>query len=1219
MSPRKGSNQTQLHYLSTSVQQAISELFDRYPDPFRKSTQTKSFIKLFQLETNAEYEEELMSLGFGREAENGSGFKIGLVGQIWALLCLQPLSKELQASAGRTPLGASYVILGHGVEKNDAHRLSLLIKSTTTDFSADKNKQRITPTELNRYFKKVKSYAAMCLARAGVFLNERAAAAKLDQLLERDFSSPQSCAEYLYIELGLEDYEGGRSPDAEALGPLHDFEPVLQQFIDNEIASEREKDDDIEGAINEVLKRLEDYKEMPSKPHLALILGQEQSGKKSVVGDLLRRLRTQCAPDAPITLSVRHAIRTRLRLPILAMSVRNHDYGSLCAYVLAFLMRSNGKFARDADLAHHARLLKHQHVKSGALEEILSLIESEHEDCPALFVFLDAQGLDRDSLERVLQNSGLYRLLKRLWFTNKQSRYVVTTSAVDLAYAPRELSLKQAIVNVPRPRMDRFAWYLSTDDLRRYREPDSELLELDGNPQSLEDALNSFAASQDKDLQVAGDVLLAMSALYATGVPNRTFFDVCQLYLVDQSDIGDADEGDGKTKIYQSLIDALDNLAVLLPVCLIAATRFTEDVLTTSSLRELCRRYYQSTTEEEFAEYWQATIEKLNRVADGARTLFLSRYQQVRTDPDELGYREMRQARGNNWYMSSAVATAILEILMADSEHRALAQDSFRLIATAARRRAQLKRMKRSEEASSSDRGEIARDIQCFVSLLASLPKDHITFGSGKSGTVPNRALRLSLDEVFTIGTEFNPVHALRFAVQCVLRQDIDEGYRLSMVTDQDELRLRLYLLIFFPVGQIHTWTIAELRKCRDQTSEFLPERLPQHVVNLFDTKTQLDLLLTVALAAYHSQLPHVVAWAWKMSLQVDCPTPTQSQSHLIIRARIAGTLVDAGIATGRHLVTDGDLNDLLVWTVEQSVRIVSELGFDPLDEASDVGSVLPDKLKLVQTRMRLASREAELNWIARDDLRAARRIYACLEKLEHTIARHIDQSEPVVLSGRTARRFARLLCWDYPVFAEPWFLDDIPPVPPEVTRKIRHVIEANIGRLNHYAGADRIGVLVDQARRHSIAKDFELAHDYIRDAYSRLENSKISHGGRLDLLAVKAGIHLAFGERALDSNELVDEHIASANKHIETLLSMSKSLEFDSPKIVGEFLKSRSKMLENASKGYALLENKADKSLDRCIKTAKKAGYSSAEQIARRWKSLAKKYDETKCFAQGR
>ena len=92
MSPRKGSNQTQLHYLSTSVQQAISELFDRYPDPFRKSTQTKSFIKLFQLETNAEYEEELMSLGFGREAENGSGFKIGLVGQIWALLCLQPLS-----------------------------------------------------------------------------------------------------------------------------------------------------------------------------------------------------------------------------------------------------------------------------------------------------------------------------------------------------------------------------------------------------------------------------------------------------------------------------------------------------------------------------------------------------------------------------------------------------------------------------------------------------------------------------------------------------------------------------------------------------------------------------------------------------------------------------------------------------------------------------------------------------------------------------------------------------------------------------------------------------------------------------------------------------------------------------------------------------------------------------------------------------------------------
>lgn len=1206
-----GGKTTPLHFLSDTVEEAIDHLSGQYPDFRQKAANNKAFTRLFLLDCNHAYADELLQVGFGGEiVGDGSpvSFTIGLVGKMWAMLCLLPLSKTLQSEAKRTPHSAAYSILGYGCEEDRARLLSLLIKTTTTDYSSKKNKLAIRTTDIQDFYKLIRDLAIECLLTANISGLRMSIGDKLDNVLDQPHASPEACAEVIFREFELSTVKHGPWEQRATNGPMHDFEPVLQQFIDNEVASERDADPDLERSIDSVLNKLIRYRTNPKKPHIALVVGDEQSGKKSVVGDLLRKLRAQTTNNAPITFNLRYADTVKMRLPILAISLRNHDYGSLAAYVLAFLLRANGELGADVDLAEEARVLKRRYIKGDVFDDIIKLIEQEHAQCAVMFIFLDAQGLDRDSLQRVLQYSGLYQLLVKLWQSNNQSRYLVTATKIDFVHAPPELRLKKnSIVQIPTPKIKRFAWYLSTNDLHRFRQPDPTLPLVDGAVQSPEDALNAFARSLDAELPVTGDVLLAMSALYAAGVDNKTFLEIGKTYLKDQNSPNQKYPAQGESKIYQALIDILDHQDILLPITLIAATRFTGDVLTTSSLKELCYRYYAEAKQEDFEVYWNKTAAKLNIVAEGARTLFISKYPQVRNDPEEMGFLEERLELRQNWHMSAALATAFMQRLLDEEEQKKLAKDTFRLIATAARRRAQLKRIRRSDDSGSSDRGEIARDIQCYIALLASLPDEQSAYDGNKFGAIANRALRLSLDEVFTTGQDFNAVHAMRFAVQCVLRQDIDEGYRLSMVTDQDELRLRLYLLIFFPIGKLHTWTIAQFRNRSDAGVDILPTQLPRHVTDLFDPETCLELLLTVALAAYHSQLPHIVAWSWAMSRQIPyTKIVAERQRHLALRARIAGTIVDAGIASGKSIVEAGGLLQVLEWTENQSEPLLKEIGFDPIKKDADVASLLPVKLQLVQARMRLAAREAELNWIARDDLLEAKKIYSQLEQLEHLIARHIDQAEPVVLSGRTARRYARLLCRDYPVFAEPWFKDNIPTAPPSITRKIRHVIEANIGRLNSYAGADRIGVLVDQARRHCIGGKLQLALHYIEDAYKRLESSRISHGGRLDVLAVNAGLHLVLAEKALAINESPQHHLLKASILIKMLEEIGTKLNFDAPLVVSEFLKARVIILDNAHKGYALLDNGASKTLDRCIKLAISCGYRSAESMARQWKELA-------------
>ena len=141
------------------------------------------------------------------------------------------------------------------------------------------------------------------------------------------------------------------------------------------------------------------------------------------------------------------------------------------------------------------------------------------------------------------------------------------------------------------------------------------------------------------------------------------------------------------------------------------------------------------------------------------------------------------------WILDPVIRIALIEELQQQGEkYIAILRDANRLVARAARRRAQHKKINLPTPFSMRPQLDAARDIQAYVNLLASIDGSRV-----KKGTSCDTSLRLASDDIFAIGEKFDPTAALRFAYLGLMREDIDRDFRLSMVTDQDSLRLRLY------------------------------------------------------------------------------------------------------------------------------------------------------------------------------------------------------------------------------------------------------------------------------------------------------------------------------------------------------------------------------------------------------------------------------------------
>lgn len=1068
------------YFLCESVQLALESMEGRYDDPDKTFG---SFVSGGPRGKDQDVMDHVLGLRDG-----GKIVSIGVAGKIWALMAFWPRVRRPSEKA-RTPKGVAELFLRepNGVKgQTKVSQLAALLSAMRNpDPTVEKLSVSGTSDLLEVVVRGIAERICETPFRNRAHLDPTTLPDTIRGVLTQVHRTPQDCGRALIMALGLGELLV--APASPSTLPHH-IEPELQRYISNPHSETITQDSEIKGAITLINNALGHADGQLTQAPIVILSGPEQAGKKSVVGDLLRGLKlNESGSGYPLQERFEYI---PYRLPVLALRLRSRDYPAMACEVLAFLTRLPQAPNDREDIARLAIRFRKELCKGDAMDAVIAKIREAHsvQWAKALIIFLDAHELGRDSLSRVLQHSGLFRVLEALATSNPESRILLT--ATDLNHFwPKTLN-EPVYVPLKLPKLSRLHWYLCSKAEKQFQTSDS------ARGVSIEKRLARY-----KNKVMTGDVLLALSVILSIGLSSPDTF--CRL-IVDLPKLDEkggspvpADYGDA---IFAKLVEALDSIGVLPAVALIAATRITSDSLTETSLETLLGKFTSPKRKLAVKE----VQDKLTTLATAAQTLFISLGPQSRVDREELGHGEDKVPESKAWSMTNVIALAILRQLQLGTEGirkdwPLIRRNALRLVATAARRRAQIKRIRRAEDASVADRADLARDIQSYIALLASLPP------LPYNPPIGSRALRLSLNQIFTIDETFDPLLALQFAVYCMLRQDIDPDHRLSMVTDQDDLRLRLYLLIFCPPGEIQSWRVSDLQESAKLRQTDIFKTVPTYLTEVFGPEMVLELLLSIAMAAFHCQVQPVVDWAWSRAEEIRVNNPTEwNDQKQVLMARLDCTVADMAILTGSLTITkeqsDRGLPGALEWVCNRAQNLVSRLGVDPMTEDRF------NQLDLVRARMRLTAREAQLVWMAQNDAAKADKLYFRLEELEHALAPRMRHGEPVVLSGRTARRYARFLCRGYPILRG---VDVDASTKAMITDKVRHIIEANVTRLNRYAGADRIGLLLDQAVRHAFGGHLEKAIWYVGQARERLNDSSISRAGRLDFLVVSAACDL--------------------------------------------------------------------------------------------------------------
>ena len=1021
------------YFLCESVQLALESMEGRYDDP------DKTFGSFVGGDSGGK-DQDVMNHVLGLR-DGGKIVSIGVAGKIWALMAFWPKVRRPTEKARRPRDVAKLFFRQPDSVKGQTDVLqlaALLSAMRNPDPKVDKLTINGASDLLEAVVKGISKRLCETSFSNRAPFDPLTLPDKIRDVLGWDHRTPQDCGRALIAALGLDELlVAPASPQT----VVHHIEPELQRYINNAHSEAITQDIEIVSAIRNINNILGYADGRLKQAPIVVLSGPEQAGKKSVVGDLLRSLNLNESGSGYPQQDRFHFKPNRL--PVLALRLRSRDYPAMACEVLAFLKRLPQPAREREDIATLAARFRKELCKGDVMDAIITKIREVHSQprAAAMIIFLDAHELGRDSLSRVVQHSGLFRVLEALAMSNPESRILLTATDLD-DFWPKPLN-KPNYIPVKLPKLSRLRWYMCSRAASQFMAKDN------AQSQSIDKRLERHS-----DKVVTGDVLLALSVILSIGRTSAETF--CKLILdlpkLDNTGVSPVPAGYGDA-VFAKLVEALDSLGVLPAVALIAATRITSDSLTETSLATMLGKFTSPKPTSVLSE----VQDRLTTLATAAQTLFISLGPQSRVDREELGYGEDKAPGGKAWSMTNVIALAIMRQLQLGTEGirkdwPLIRRNALRLVATAARRRAQIKRIRKAEDASAADRADLARDIQSYVALLASLPP------LPYNPPTDNRALRLSLNRVFTIDETFDPVLALQFAVYCMLRQDIDPDHRLNMVTDQDDLRLRLYLLIFCPPGEIQNWRVSDLREPTKLEQTDIFKTVPTYLTEVFGPVMILELLLSIAMAAFHCQVQPVVDWAWSRAEEIKAENPAEwNDQKQVLMARLDCTVADMAILTGSLTIpveqSDRGLSGALEWVCKRAQNLVSRLGVDPMTEDRF------NQLDVVRARMRLAAREAQLVWMAQNDAARADKLYFRLEELEHALAPRMRHGEPVVLSGRTARRYARFLCRGYPILRG---VDVDASTKAIITDKVRHVIEANVTRLNRYAGADRIGLLLD-------------------------------------------------------------------------------------------------------------------------------------------------------------
>lgn len=1066
----------------------------------------------------------------------------------------------------------------------------------------------VSPAEFAPHFvAAVAGFFAMKLAMQKKFLDAEAAFSALTDWLAQPFSSPSHCAKTVASHLGLSApassgvTKQGTKDQASAINLHHTIghhiEPTLNAYV-RRFEGGRHGDDALNNAVTKVRTLLTST----NQARLFVLTGPAHVGKKAVVGDLVFVLKEEAdrAKRKTYSLPFTDFPRPTVQLPLFAVSAQGRDYLTMIVEIIVFLERyrliSEGKPVEPFEKLVKDRLAREDAASVSAIETLLDEVEEKHRGFPAFFVILDVHGSRADSVLKVIRNYGINRVLRTL-LKSTDSRILITDpEGGGDAYEFLDGGHKPHLELLDPPTIRRLPWYIAKD-----READVVY------------ALDRLAPDKTT-VATNGTALIGLAALLAETekTPGRI-----RTVITEHIELMRAGAAVATDDVFERLLKAYDTAGCLEAIALICAS---EDGVTCYSL-EQSLKHWPGRTETDASI--QRTIGKLEVIAKRSTWMLIEREEIINFDPEEYSLGEKADTKDGQKHfdISQDAREAVLAALQKTAAWAEISRIAHRLIAIAARRRAQIKKM-HSTAYGSGSRTQEARDIQSYVAMLASIDpaslarqcaqidKDSEGENDGCCERNRGRSLRLSSDRVFT-SDGFDPRLALRFAVRCQLHEDIDRDFRLSMVSDQDELRLRLYLLPFSTLGKPHAWRIEDLRKAnlestdREEPFEDL-QAIPDHMKAVFTDAEILDLLVTISLTAFHCQFPAMIDWAVRRAEELqDRPDKI---GWWIAVTRIRCSILDMRIQLGHAY--EASLEQLRDDWTKPPIE-----NFDPSAIARQK-KIEANDLEALKAWMRLRAREAELEWLIKggEGTNGVLAIYAELSMFEHALAESIDQDDPIVLSGRTARRCIKFMSNDAPVYRR---LVAPEAVSEETLELIRHMLEANISRLRRFSGADRVGVLVDMARCQYLDGQYDQAVYYIDLAVSTTFSGSVSHGGKIDVLSISAGLHLFMAERLIATDNADDEvrrHLNEAHSHCKLLKQLADALNFEPSKALSKYL--------NARYAFALCESEAKnapdrpadisaawKLVDKAIDYAEKECGSAAAAPMRDLKALVRKF----------
>lgn len=860
--------------------------------------------------------------------------------------------------------------------------------------------------------------------------------------------------------------------------------------------------------------------------------GPPHCGKKAVVTKLLAEL-TRLSEGRTTVLAIGNpGERTHRFLPTLALSARSRSHTDLALHVRAFLLMLD-ETRRDVEpheFSHYLDELTAQQRQVGSnisIDKSLAEIDRLSAENPAFFILTDVEGYEKDSISKILMDYDISRMLHILR-KNPLNRVLITTDK-EFPYTSSDLSSWELgpidSLVLPTPPFERITsyWRRISDEAEK---------------KTLHDIFDDLVSRPKLRTAKMDGVLLIMAASNLQLCLNESVDDqflestkaaIAQYLNAELDDHLSAE-------LFEGFLKVIDDLGMMPIVALVLSS---EDGVLESTIYESLKRWREAFEDEITSSDLNNFRGALDYISSLASGFLLRSLVPTKIDPDEYGLREFRWSVTDLidgdvfepstraaitdmtlWKFDSAVRVGLIRALQNNDRYAGILRKCNRLIAIAARRRAQHKKLSSQSPQPIRPDQDSARDIQCFVSLIASFEERDL-----ESVQKYNGALRAGSEAVFSLGDQFCPRTALAFSIKCLLCEDIDRGedHQLGMVTDQDDLRLRLYLLPFFPPGFQYEWNMEDLmRGAKDRFR--LPDKIPEYLIANLGYEVVASMLSTIAISAYFATNVTVIEWAFARSRDLVSAYASymkieQAEAEaLLLKAicRVWFAKIDISIdkgafdrgETGDLKTKDFIVDDLLERSVfeNQSLEYLEKFGSDT-PKAAGISST---ELEVIKIWLRLQFRLAELLTKSGDE-KGGQALALRLYKIDGIVSNVFHLAEPLIFSGRTARRYIRMILGA--PLSDKWSAGS---VGVDDFTRARNLIEINTARLRKFSGVDRVGVLIDLARRHIYDEgEIRIAMGYLEKASQQVRTGRISAIGKCELWLMVASIRIAACENA--------------------------------------------------------------------------------------------------------